>query len=175
MTPDMHDILAAVFQPGAALVTMTALGHEALLHEVTVAHAFLVRITDAVRHGAGRLLGYVLLPDHVHLVVVPAAGQTLDTLMRRVTIGFNQDYAALMGLPGTQSLWQQPYRRWYAADEDELTILLDYVHYDPVRHRLVHRPEEWRHSSYQYWVERKLYKLGWGWTSPASIHGKRFE
>ncbi|MEZ4718876.1 MAG: hypothetical protein R2851_22690 [Caldilineaceae bacterium] len=82
--------------------------------------------------------------------------------MRRVTIGFNQDYAALMGLPGTQSLWQQPYRRWYAADEDELAILLDYVHYDPVRHRLVHRPEEWRHSSYQYWVERKLYKLGGG-------------
>lgn len=173
MTPDMHEILAEIYQPGAALVTMTSSGNEPLLRDVTVAHALLMRITTTLERGGGRLLGYTLLPDHVHLIVAPA--QTLDGLVHRIITGFTQDYRALMGLPGSPPLWRQHYRRWYMANVDELTVVLDYVHYDPVRHGLARRPEEWRHSSYQYWVERRLYKLGWGWTPPASIQGKRFE
>ncbi|MEZ4559792.1 MAG: hypothetical protein R2854_25690 [Caldilineaceae bacterium] len=89
----MHDILAAVFQPGAALVTMTALGHEALLHEVTVAHAFLVQITDAVRRRRDGCWDMCCCPTTCIWWSHRRQGRR-STLMRRVTIGFNQDYGA---------------------------------------------------------------------------------
>jgi len=38
-----------------------------------------------------------------------------------------------------------------------------------VRHNLADRPEEWLQCSYEAWVERGIYKLGWGWQEPESI------
>jgi putative transposase len=58
---------------------------------------------------------------------------------------------------------------------DAFAAVLDYIHYNPVYHGLVARPEEWPHSSYSVWVERKLYKLGWGWQMPQRIKDKHWE
>ncbi|MEZ4718877.1 MAG: hypothetical protein R2851_22695 [Caldilineaceae bacterium] len=78
MTPDMHDILCGLSagrrigdHDGARPRSAPARGDGG------------ARLPGADHRcgeaQAGRLLGYVLLPDHVHLVVVPAAGQTLDS------------------------------------------------------------------------------------------------
>lgn len=175
MTPDIQELLATIYRSGTALVTLSTIDGEALVYDDTVTHAFLSRVMVATQQSHGRLLGYAILQNHAHLVVTPGPHHILDTLMESIAEGFAHDYQALMGMPTRPKMWNRRYRRWYAADIDELAILLDYVHYDPVQHGLARRPEEWRHSSYAYWIERKLYKLGWGWAPPASILGRRFE
>ena len=71
MTPDIEKMLAAIYRPGIALVTLTTIGGEALLQDATVAHAFLHRVMAVTRRAEGRLVGYVLLVNHAHLIVAP--------------------------------------------------------------------------------------------------------
>jgi putative transposase len=46
---------------------------------------------------------------------------------------------------------------------------MDYIHYNPVKHGLVAKPEDWPHSSYLDCVHRGLYEIAWGWKETESI------
>ena len=60
-------------------------------------------------------------------------------------------------------------------DEADLERHFDYIHYNPVKHGYVTKPEKWRFSSRQYWLEKGLYPEGWGYTEPQTIADLDFE
>ena len=78
-----------------------------------------------------------------------------------------------MGSPAEMVVWEQRFTVEAVKEEIEFAQRMDTIHYDPVRHGLVTRPEEWVQSSYAAWVERGLYKLGWGWSEPERLVKKR--
>jgi putative transposase len=84
-----------------------------------------------------RLVSACLLPDHVHLIVIP---QTPDALARMM--GETQRlFARYKGL-GPQGLWRGRYQSC-ALDETHATAALAYVSFNPVRARLVNDPSQW--------------------------------
>lgn len=87
---------------------------------------------------------YCLMPNHVHIVLVPSdengLSRTFGGLHRRFTGYINARNRT------TGHLWQGRFGS-VAMDEEHLYHALRYVSLNPVRAQLVARPEDWRWSS----------------------------
>jgi putative transposase len=118
------------------------------------------------------MAGYVFLRDHLHLLLRPSQAVRVGWIVEAMVAQFGQDYSRLMGMPAALAVWEDRYVERRIRDVDDFATHLDYLHYDPVHHGLVRFPEEWPESSYQGWVERGIYKLGWGWSLPESLQGR---
>lgn len=87
---------------------------------------------------------WVLMPNHVHLILVPSD----ENGLRRALAPLHRRYAGRVHarLERTGHFWQGRFGA-VALDEEHLMAAVRYVALNPVRARLVDRPDEWRWSS----------------------------
>ncbi len=162
------------FTPELFFVTCVTVAHEPVLGTSVMIH-LLRTILNAVKQTYPfRTLGYIFLPDHIHLLVKLSTDVVLDQIVDDMREQFNQDYQALMGLPQPMQVWQTHYQAHKILEVEDFAARMDYVHYDAVHHKWSQKPEAWPYSSYQAWGKQGLYQTGWGWTEPPSVHGKRW-
>ena len=122
-----------------------------------------------------KMLAYCFLPDHFHLLIHPAVGVTHSQIMHSIKPNFTKQYKEGMGLQGSMKFWQKRYWDHIIRDEDDLADHLDYIHYNPVKHKLVAKPEDWPNSSFRYWREKGNYPPKWGWSLPPNLDDFRIE
>ncbi len=105
-----------------------------------------------LRIPAGRgaqLLAYCLMPNHYHLLLVPAEND-LSHRMQLLSISFTKAMNARHTRVG--SLFQGQFQA-IAVDRDAYLVSLTvYLHLNPVRGGLTAQPEEWPYSSYRDYV-----------------------
>jgi putative transposase len=93
---------------------------------------------------------YVLMPNHVHLLLTPAEAPALSRLMqalgRRYVIWFNRRHAR------TGTLWEGRFRASVVESERYLFACSRYIEMNPVRAGLVGDPAEYRWSSHAHHV-----------------------
>jgi putative transposase len=87
---------------------------------------------------------WCLMPNHVHLVLVPSDSDGL----RRALAAVHRRYAGIIHARRRRSghFWQGRFGA-VAMDEDHLAAAVRYVSLNPVRARLVARAQDWRWSS----------------------------
>jgi putative transposase len=87
---------------------------------------------------------WCLMPNHVHLILVPSDPDGLRRALARV----HRHYAGVIQARRKRSghFWQGRFGA-VAMDEEHLVAALRYVSLNPVRARLVARAEDWRWSS----------------------------
>jgi len=100
------------------------------------------------------IVGWVVLPDHLHAVWTLPEGEH-DNALRWMLIksAFSRRIAA--GEPigpsrrrkGERGIWQRRFWEHLVLDEDDLQRHLDYIHINPVKHGLVARASAWPYSS----------------------------
>jgi putative transposase len=92
------------------------------------------------------ILGYCLMSNHVHLVAVPDKSETLVRVFKPLNLRFAWHVNRRQGWTGR--LWQE---RFYSCALDERHCLqaVRYVEMNPVRARMVQRPEKYYWSSAQ--------------------------
>ena len=115
-----------------------------------------------------RHYGYVLLNDHLHLLISAQQG----TQIPRIVGSFKQAVLArLKRLPQNIAgrAWQRRYYDHIIRDESDFARHLDYLHYNPVKHGLVEHAKDWEWSSLVSWQARGVYQPDWGSVEPASI------
>ena len=97
----------------------------------------------AERYGLA-VLGYCLMTNHVHLVVVPSSEEALAKAIGRTHFAYTQYVNRLHGRSG--HLWQN---RFYSCmlDEPHLWSAMSYVERNPVRARIVRVAWRYRWSS----------------------------
>ena len=105
---------------------------------------YLRLLRENLRDAEVRLLGWCLMPNHVHLIAVPAREDSLAMLLRRVHGRYAQYFNARAGRSG--HLWQN---RYFACmlDEEHLWTALSYVDRNPVRAGMVRWAADYRWSS----------------------------
>ena len=91
------------------------------------------------------LLSFVVMPDHVHLIIVPAPDVGLAKIMQYVKGRFARLHHARDG--GTGSLWQSRYYETTIRDEAALFRRIEYIEGNPVTSGLVSRSEDYPFSS----------------------------
>jgi putative transposase len=122
----------------------------------------------------------VLLSDHWHLVMsLPRGDADYSTRMKRIKEEFTKRWLEA-GLPeaqvtagqkakGERGIWQLRFWEHTIDDEDDLEGCVDYIHWNPRKHRLVKRVRGWQWSSFHRFVEEGQYGIDWGGTEPQSF------
>ncbi len=129
---------------------------------------FLESLEFARRRWAFDLWAYVLMPEHVHLLICPAAPAKVGMLVGRLkeevarkAIGFLRTNAShwlsrLAVREGNRlrhRFWQPGggYDR-NVTDPTTAHRMIEYIHANPVRRGLVARPEDWEWSSARWYA-----------------------
>ena len=101
-------------------------------------------LAEAARRAGAEVWAYCLMPNHVHLIVVPSDEDGL----RRTFADAHRRYTGFINARHrwTGHLWQGRYGA-VAMDEAHLFHAARYVALNPVRARLCDRAEQWRWSS----------------------------
>ena len=93
------------------------------------------------------LHAYVLMTNHVHLLMTPVQPRAISTLMqslgRRYVRYINDAYAR------TGTLWEGRYRSHAIADDEHLLRCYRYIELNPVRAGMVADPADYPWSSYR--------------------------
>lgn len=101
-----------------------------------------------------KLIGYVLMPEHVHLVLLPPDEMKLGLVIREIKSRSAKQYfqVARVARPDAKRVFWL--RRCYdhnCRNIDTVREKVRYCHKNPVTRGLVSHPSEWRWSSYNYY------------------------
>jgi len=127
-----------------------------------------------------RVLAIVLLPDHLHcLWALPPGDCAYSARWRWIKGEFTRRWLTLGGveqpLSGSRlrerrrGVWQRRFWEHTIRDETDLEHHADYIHYNPVRHKLAANPRDWPSSSFHRWVRLGYYPLDWGRSQPPAL------
>jgi putative transposase len=100
---------------------------------------------------------YVLMTNHLHLLVTPQTATGLPRMMQAVGRRYVQYFNRRHGRTGT--LWEGRYRATAIQTERYCLACMTYIDLNPVRAGMVKRPEEYRWSSYDHYRGLRSDKL----------------
>ncbi len=104
-------------------------------------------VADALAHFDGeryRLIAWVVMPNHVHVVIAQIAGFRLSEIVQ----GWKSVSARRIKAAGVEgAIWAPDYFDRYVRDEAHLEACVRYTENNPVKAGLPDRPEAWPFSS----------------------------
>jgi putative transposase len=112
--------------------------------------AALAEISSANNHS--QIIAYCLMPTHFHLLARPSTNDSLSQLLKNALNGYARYFNTKYKRRGT--LWMSRFKNVIVEDDEQLLHVSRYIHLNPVTAGLVKKPEEWRYSSYQEYVDR---------------------
>ena len=62
-----------------------------------------------------------------------------------------------------RGIWQRRFWEHTIRDERDYVALMDYIHFNPVKHRLVKQARDWEYSSFRRCAAAGLYPAQWDW------------
>ena len=89
--------------------------------------------------------------------------------MHSLKPNFTKAYKRSHGITDSLRMWQPRFWDHVIRDETDLERHLDYIHYNPVKHGWVKKPEDWPQSSFLDWKERGACPDRWGWDVPETL------
>ena len=111
------------------------------------------------------IVGFVVMPEHVHLLISEPDRGNPSTVMQALKQGFARRFlrrqrargdarqGALWNLALDQGhLWQRRFYDFVVWSERKRVEKLRYMHRNPVARGLVLEPEQWRWSSYRHYA-----------------------
>jgi putative transposase len=146
----------------AQFVTFSCYLRRRLLDLPALRDEFVALTAAALVRHAGVCCGFVVMPNHVHVIVwFPETGrlspfmkswkQTTSLVLKRRLRGAAPHY--LEQFPASDPFWQARYYAFSLFTAKKTEEKLDYMHLNPVRAALVERPEDWRWSSARHYLQ----------------------
>jgi putative transposase len=135
-------------------ITFSSYRRQGRLRQPARCDLFLEKLEQTRRRFALRVYGYVVMPEHVHLLVSEPARGLLATAIQSLKLAVAKRVRALGMEPEEPAqFWQKRYYDRNVRDYDECIEKLRYIHRNPVKRGLVRRPEDWPWSSFQHYSE----------------------
>jgi putative transposase len=149
-------------------ITCSCYRRAALLGTERARHLFLKILNEARERYDFALLGYVVMPEHIHLLISEPNVGNLSTLMQvlkqRVSRAMHRRRRRRMRseqkclwdeapVRKYQPFWQRrfyDFNVWSAKKRNEK---MNYMHFNPVKRGLVRHPKDWLWSSYGFYTK----------------------
>ncbi|MEO5691725.1 MAG: transposase [Usitatibacter sp.] len=118
---------------------------------------YLCLVAELSKESNCQVHSYVLMPNHVHLLLTPGHVESASTFMQ----GVNQRYVQYVNRKRkrTGSLWEGRFRSSLVDSENYFFICQRYIEMNPVRAALVDFPGQYRWSSYRANAEAALSEI----------------
>jgi len=169
------------FEPGQLQFITTSTYRRLKLFDSLRFRWTFVELLRELRQETGCLLiGWVLMPEHFHLLIKPEPAENASAWMQELKKGTaqriiaalveNQSYPwcrrmlTRLRLPSTvhsdsrYRVWQRRFVPFNVYSEKKRLEKLDYMHNNPVKRRLVSSPEErpWSSFRFYYWGDSSV-------------------
>jgi putative transposase len=149
-------------------ITFTCYRRLSLLRSVRARNAF-VQILGETRDRYGfYLVGYVVMPEHIHLLIgEPAKGTTstvIQVLKQRVSRRLRRRKRNAAGQFGfafagsddsLRRFWQRRFYDFNVWSLRKRVEKLHYMHMNPLKRKLVDHPRDWPWSSFSFYSDLK--------------------
>ena len=126
---------------------------------------FPVCLEDMRRRFDLRIYGYVVMPEHVHLLLSEPEHGTLADAIHYLKLSFTKRLRSQQ--PANGSFWQKRYYDRNVRNAEEFTVKLRYLHRNPVKRGLVNEAADWRWSSFRHYAfrEKGVVEIESEWTA----------
>jgi putative transposase len=140
-------------------ITCSCYHRQPLLGTARRRNLFLKVLEQVRRRYRFVVLGYVVMPEHFHLLISEPQDRTPSTVMQALKLGFarrilaeerrrNRNQGELFEhLP--RHIWQARFYDFNVRTARKRIEKLRYMHRNPVKRGLVESPDQWRWSSYR--------------------------
>ena len=125
-----------------------------------------VRATRAVH--PFHIDAWVVLPDHMHCIwTLPPRDLNFPVRWQMIKVRFSRSVPRPGSRPASlihkreTGIWQRRYWEHAIRDDRDFAAHIDYVHFNPVKHRLAAHPADWPFSSFGRCVRLGIYPQGW--------------
>jgi putative transposase len=124
-----------------------------LLAQMQMQEAFLVALEQMRRRFQMCVFGYVVMPEHVHLLLSEPDGgalsEAVQMLKSKVALQARKDGKRVAG---EMPFWQTRYFDHNVRNSAGFITQLRYIHRNPVKRGLCLQPEDWPWSSFRAWA-----------------------
>ena len=114
------------------------------------------------------MLAFCLLPNHLHCIwQMPPEDSDYSKRWSMIKRTFSKCFVAAGGSALAQSdshrnkrelgVWQRRFWEHRIRDEDDYWNHVHYIHYNPIKHSLVERVEDWPHSTFHRFRQDGVY------------------
>ena len=110
-----------------------------------VAGIVVQRLLSCRDQGSYLLHEFVLMPDHLHLLLTPSGDTTLERAMQLIKGGSSHTIHKQRG--HKMKIWQPGFHDWTVRGSEDYETKLEYIHMNPVKAGLAELPEQWPHGS----------------------------
>jgi len=125
---------------GTYFITSATYNRRRLFQTTTAAELLLDTLQHYRREGHYKLHAFVVMPDHIHLLLTPQE-ITLEGALQLIKGGFSRRIGS--NFP----VWQRGFTDRRIRDREDFLTHRDYIHHNPVRARLCQQPEDYPYSS----------------------------
>jgi putative transposase len=121
-------------RPGTFFITSGTYNRRRLFQIPANAELFVATLRHYRVEGHCKLHAFVVMPDHVHLLLTPQA-ITLERIVGLIKGGFSHRLASKL------TVWQRGFTDPRIRDGEDYNVRLNYLHRNPVEARLCDKPE----------------------------------
>ena len=112
-------------------------------------HSLLLSIAKYKERFDFLLYGFVLMDNHVHLVIEVNERHNISRVMQAILLSYSRKYRAKYGYIG--HLWQGRLKSMPILKEQYIRELIDYIHHNPVRAKIVSQATDYAWSSARFY------------------------
>lgn len=96
-----------------------------------------------------KLLGFVLMDNHAHLIISTNNLINISKVMQAITLSYSQQFRHKYGYCGY--VWQGRFRSNIIESDEYILACLEYIHNNPARAEIVNHPKDYPWSSYYFY------------------------
>jgi putative transposase len=173
-----------IYSPGQLqFITTSTYRRAPLFLSACLCRCFVQRLEEVRQELKFLLIGWVLMPDHFHLLLLPEPAETTPLILKslkeqtahRILKTFHENsqhpwcrkMLARLRLPPTvhdgshYRLWQRRFYPFNVFSEKKCQEKLDYMHNNPVKRGLVSAPGDWPWSSWRFyfWQDASILRM----------------
>ena len=138
------------------MATATTAGRKPIFRDSRSADILLDAILFGKRQKWYYLLAFVIMPDHIHLIIVPE-GKNISECMKAIK-GFSaREINKIYERSGP--IWQSGFYDYILDGEAKVLGRIKYIEYNPVRKGIVANLENYEYSSVKYRDKTDLEKF----------------
>ncbi|MCU0600432.1 MAG: transposase [Desulfobacterales bacterium] len=156
---------------GTFFFTVVTLKREPILTESDNVQILRKSFKNIMVKHSFKIDAFVLLPDHLHCIwKLPDGDHDFSTRWRLIKSDFTRrcdNKFKFMPLGSRadkkeQTIWQRRFWEHQIRDEEDFQKHVEYIHYNPVKHKYVSSPKDWEFSSFHKYVREEKYQASWG-------------
>ena len=126
-------------------VTTKCAGNRSIFQLPETAEILVNTVYQYRARGEFALHEFVVMPDHIHLLLTPSPTSTLERVMQLIKGGSSHEIHRVRG--HKMQIWQEGFHDWTVRDGEDWRAKAEYIAMNPVRAGLAQSFRDWPYSS----------------------------